>query len=162
MRVAVPAGVGPQGQWRCTRRADQTVGGRGQRWPRPRSSSSGLSETTAPLLLDYGQAADAEACLFEDDDAALVGSFCDLSEVVQQNGRLLAGLEPGRTPEQDDRRACGRGPGEQGAELGVGRDEDAVLGPGELKDLGVLGALHPKLAVDYDYDGEERLFGDRP
>lgn len=51
------------------------------------------------FLLNNGQASYTQACFFENNDTAVVEGFGDLSQVGEQDGRLLMGLTPNRAAE---------------------------------------------------------------
>jgi hypothetical protein len=90
--------------------------------------------------------AETDAVGFEDDDAALAEIVLDRVEVGEQKRDLFFRSAIGAAAEEHERGEALAAEGEQSAEIGVGRDENALLLLRALEDLLVSCGLHPVVA----------------
>ena len=96
------------------------------------------------------EAADAEASGLEHDDGAVVEILGTGGKVGEKECGLLFGATLGATPEEHERRLSFLPQRENCSEVGVGRDDNALLGACALDDLLVCGGLQ---VVGADVDG---------
>jgi hypothetical protein len=114
-----------------------------QRVPTPSFASD---PAWSPLLAADRKSPDSDARFFQDDNGALPQRFFERRQVCDQERNLPLGPAVGSTSKQHDRRLTFKPEREHRAEIGIRRDEHAVLRFRRGEDRAIVGRLQSEIA----------------